>query len=60
MTCGALEPLIARHLRALAPGEVLEIRSAMEESADGMASWVWLVGHTMMAVQHDEPASRPR
>ena len=47
MTCGSLEPLIAQHLRTLAPGEVLEVRSDMEEAADGIGAWVWLAGHTL-------------
>jgi TusA-related sulfurtransferase len=60
MTCGSLEPLIAQHLRTLAPGDVLEVRSDMEEAADGIGAWVWLAGHTLVAVQQDEPAPRAR
>jgi TusA-related sulfurtransferase len=60
MTCGSLEPLIARHLRTLAPGDVLEVRSDMEEAADGIRAWVWLAGHTLVAVQKDEPEPRAR
>jgi TusA-related sulfurtransferase len=59
-TCGSLEPLIAQHLRTLTPGEVLEVRSDMEEAADGIGAWVWLAGHTLVAVQQDEPAPRAR
>jgi TusA-related sulfurtransferase len=55
LTCGALEPLIARHLRPLAPGEVLEIRSDQEEAADGIGAWVWLTGHALVAIQQDDP-----
>jgi TusA-related sulfurtransferase len=58
LTCGSLEPLIAQHLRALAPGDVLEIRSDMEEAADGIRAWVWLAGHTLVAVRKDEPEPR--
>jgi TusA-related sulfurtransferase len=60
LTCGALEPLIAQHLKALAPGDVLEIRSDMEEAADGIGAWVWLTGHTLLATQQDAPAPRAR
>jgi TusA-related sulfurtransferase len=55
VTCGSLEPLIAQRLRALAPGDVLEIRSDMPEARDGIASWVWLTGHTLVAVEDEEP-----
>jgi TusA-related sulfurtransferase len=55
VTCGTLEPLIAQRLRALAPGEILEIRSDMPEARDGIASWVWLTGHALVAVQDEEP-----
>ena len=60
LTCGALEPLIGKRLRELAPGDVLEIRSDMEEAADGIRAWTWLTGHTLIAVEHDEPAPRAR
>jgi TusA-related sulfurtransferase len=59
VTCGTLEPLIAQRLRALAPGDVLEIRSDMPEARDGIASWVWLTGHALVAVE-DEEAPRAR
>jgi TusA-related sulfurtransferase len=55
VTCGTLEPLIAQRLRALAPGDILEIRSDMPEARDGIASWVWLTGHALVAVEDDEP-----
>lgn len=55
VTCGSLEPLIATRLRALAPGDVLEIRSDMPEARDGIASWVWLTGHALVAVENEEP-----
>jgi TusA-related sulfurtransferase len=55
LTCGSLEPLIAQQLRALAPGDVLEIRSDQEEAADGIAAWVWLTGHALVAIEKDDP-----
>jgi TusA-related sulfurtransferase len=55
VTCGTLEPLIAQRLRALAPGDILEIRSDMPEARDGIASWVWLAGHALVAVEDEEP-----
>jgi TusA-related sulfurtransferase len=60
LTCGSLEPLIAQHLRALAPGDVLEVRSDMEEAAEGIGAWVWLTGHALVAIQKDEPSPRAR
>jgi TusA-related sulfurtransferase len=60
LTCGSLEPLIAQHLRALAPGDVLEVRSDMAEAADGIGAWVWLTGHTLVAIEKDEPSPRAR
>jgi TusA-related sulfurtransferase len=54
LTCGSLEPLIARLLRALAPGEVLEIHSDRGEAADGIRAWVSLTGHTLLRVETDE------
>jgi TusA-related sulfurtransferase len=53
VTCGTLEPLIAQSLRALAPGDILEICSDMPEAKDGIASWAWLTGHALVAVQED-------
>lgn len=60
LTCGSLEPLIAQHLRALAPGDVLEVRSDMEEAAEGIGAWVSLTGHALVAIQKEEPAPRAR
>lgn len=60
LTCGTLEPLIARQLRSLAPGDVLEVRSDTAEAADGIGAWVWLTGHTLVAIEKDEPAPRAR
>jgi len=55
VTCGTLEPLIAQRLRALAPGDILEICSDMPEARDGIASWVWLTGHALVAVEDEDP-----
>jgi len=57
LTCGRLEPLIAQRLRALAPGQVLEIRSDRPEARDGIGAWVWLTGHALIAVDGDAPPS---
>ena len=56
LSCGRLEPLIAQRLRALAPGQVLEIRSDRSEARDGIGAWVWLAGHVLVAVEDDGPA----
>lgn len=55
LSCGRLEPLIAQRLRALAPGDVLEVRSDQPEARDGIRAWVWLTGHTLVAVETDAP-----
>jgi TusA-related sulfurtransferase len=55
VTCGTLEPLIAQRLRTLGPGDILEIRSDMPEARDGIASWVWLTGHALVAVEDETP-----
>jgi TusA-related sulfurtransferase len=60
VTCGTLEPMIAKRLRALAPGEILEVRSDMPEAKDGIASWVWLTGHALLAVEEDQETPRAR
>ena len=53
LTCGTLEALIASRLRALAPGEVLEIRSDSQEAADGVGAWVRLSGNALVTVEED-------
>jgi TusA-related sulfurtransferase len=60
LTCGVLEPLLAKQLRALAPGEVLEVRSDREEAADGIRAWVWLSGHTLVAVEKEDASRSAR
>jgi TusA-related sulfurtransferase len=60
LTCGSLEPLIATHLRRLAPGEVLEVLSDRTEAADGISAWVSLAGHTLVAIAHDQRSDRRR
>ena len=60
LTCGSLEAMIAKHLRALAPGEVIEIRSDREEAADGIAAWVRLAGHTLVTVETDQASRQAR
>jgi TusA-related sulfurtransferase len=53
LTCGNLETLMASRLRALAPGEVLEIRSDCQEAADGVSAWVRLSGNSLVTVEED-------
>ena len=55
LTCGQLEPLIAQRLRALAPGDVLEVHSDQEAAEDGIAAWSWLSGHALIAVVREQP-----
>jgi TusA-related sulfurtransferase len=56
LSCGELEPLIARTLRALTPGQVLEIRADRPEARDGIGAWVWLTGHTLLRVAQEDGA----
>ena len=58
LTCGGLEPLIARHVRALAPGEILEIQSDRREAADGIRAWVQLTGHTLVTIETHQASHR--
>ena len=60
LSCGALEPLIAKHLRALAPGEVLEVRSDRKEAGDGIRAWLWLTGHTLVTIEREEGSPQTR
>ena len=60
LTCGSLEVLIAKHLRALAPGEVIEIRSDRSEAADGIGAWVRLTGNTLVTVERDQASRHAR
>jgi TusA-related sulfurtransferase len=55
LTCGRLEPMLAQRLRALAPGELLEVLSDRSEARDGIAAWVWLTGHSLVEVKNGEP-----
>ena len=60
LTCGGLEPLLATHLRALAPGDVLEVQSDRGEAYDGILAWLWLTGHTLLRVETDSSSRRVR
>jgi len=55
-----LEPLIGQHLRALAPGDVIEIRSDREETADGIRAWVEPTGNTLVTVEMDQASRNAR
>jgi TusA-related sulfurtransferase len=53
LACGMIEPLIAKNLRALAPGQVLEITLDGKETADGIRSWLYLTGNTLVKVEEE-------
>jgi TusA-related sulfurtransferase len=55
LNCGRLEPLIAERLRALAPGQVLEVRSDQTAAEDGIAAWSWLSGNALVAIAREKP-----
>ena len=60
LTCGILEPLLARHLRALAPGQILEVQSDTKEAADGIRAWARLTGNTLVNVEVEAGSRRGR
>jgi TusA-related sulfurtransferase len=60
LTCGGLEPLIAQHLRGVAPGEIVEVRSDRSEAGDGIQAWVRLAGHALVAVEKDHASHDTR
>ena len=51
--CGGLETLMASRLRALAPGEVLEVLSDRQEEVDGVSAWIRLSGHALVTIETD-------
>lgn len=60
LTCGVLEPLLAKYLRALAPGQILEIQSDSKEAADGIRAWTRLSGNTLVNVEAEAGSRRAR
>jgi tRNA 2-thiouridine synthesizing protein A len=59
MSCGELEPLLWRTMHRLEAGQVLEIRSDFPAARDGVPSWCWLTGHTLVTMI-EEDARRTR
>jgi arsenite methyltransferase len=58
-TCGAIEPMIKRQMRALESGQVLEVRVDDPAARLGVPAWSRLTGHTLLAtVEDDERRTR--
>jgi arsenite methyltransferase len=58
-TCGTIEPMMKRHMRALESGQVLEVRVDDPAARLGVPAWSRLTGHTLLAtVEEDERRSR--
>jgi len=53
LACGSLEAQMASRLRALAPGEVLEVLSDCQEADEGVSAWIRLSGHALVTVEKD-------
>lgn len=48
-SCATLTPLIATRVRALQPGQRLEVVSDDDSAPDAVASWARLTGHRMVS-----------
>jgi TusA-related sulfurtransferase len=48
-SCATLTPLIATRVRALQPGERLEVVSDDETAPDAIGSWARLTGHRVVS-----------
>ncbi len=58
-TCATLTPVIAGRMRALSPGEGLEVISDDSTAPEALASWSRLTGNSLVEV-HDEGNGRRR
>lgn len=49
--CATLSGTLRRHIRALAPGQVLELRSTEPSAHTDVPAWCRLTGHALLAVE---------
>jgi arsenite methyltransferase len=56
--CGEVTPRVRSELRALAPGEVLGVRSEMREAGEDLAAWCRLTGHSLLGSAPAEDGAR--
>jgi tRNA 2-thiouridine synthesizing protein A len=58
-SCGTVTPLIQQTLRALQPGEVLEVLAHDPATRAGVPAWCRLTGHELVQTRvHDGPCTR--
>lgn len=57
-TCALLTPTMRARLRALQPGQILEVRVDDPTAREDIASWCRLSGNTLLAVKEDGQALR--
>jgi len=59
LTCGSLEPAIRDHLKALPPGQILEVRSDEPAAREGVPAWSRLTRYELLAtVREDQGRTR--
>ena len=57
--CGTLEPAMRAELRALASGQVLEVRADDPSARLGVPAWSRLAGHALLAtIEEDDRRTR--
>ena len=57
-TCGEVTPRVRNELRAMAPGEVLGVRSEVAQTQEELAAWCRLTGHVFLGDTPEEPGAR--
>jgi len=58
MACIDLTPLIAKTMRDLQPGEVLEVHTDDPAARVGVPAWCRLTGNRLMHVHSDRPTTQ--
>ncbi len=57
-SCSTLTPMIRTRIRALEPGQILEVRTNDPTAADNLAAWSRLTGHQLVRVAEDGKSRR--
>lgn len=55
-TCALLTPTMRARLRAMQPGQILEVRVDDPTAREDIASWCRLSGNTLLAMKEEAPA----
>jgi TusA-related sulfurtransferase len=59
LTCGQLEPAIKSHIKQLAPGQVLEVRTDEPAAREGIPAWSRLTRYELLAtIEEDRERTR--